>query len=111
MGWNNETWLAGNGSLAYVWESDEPGIWDTYKEFNDSAKVSPLYGFSFDTQNVKTEITAITNVITKYKAVICAGYSEPEEAVTKMTEELNAAGIDRIIEEAQNQISDWRANQ
>ena len=111
VGWNNETWLAGNGSLAYVWESDEPGIWDTYKEFNDSAKVSPLYGFSFDTQNVKTEITAITNVITKYKAVICAGYSEPEEAVTKMTEELNAAGIDRIIEEAQNQISDWRANQ
>lgn len=111
VGWNNETWLAGNGSLAYVWESDEPGIWDTYKEFNDSAKVSPLYGFSFDTQNVKTEITAITNVITKYKAVICAGYSEPEEAVTKMTEELNAAGISRIIEEAQNQISDWKANQ
>lgn len=111
VGWNNETWLAGNGSLAYVWESDEPGLWDRYKEFNDSAVVSPLYGFTFDTQNVKTEITAITNVITKYEAVICAGYSEPEEAVSQMVEELNAAGINNIIEEAQTQIADWKANQ
>lgn len=111
VGWNNETWLAGNGSVAYVWESDEPGLWERYTEFNDSAAVSPLYGFTFDTENVKTEITAITNVISKYEAVICAGYSEPEEAVAQMVDELNAAGINSIIEEAKSQIADWRANQ
>lgn len=111
VGWNNETWLAGNGALSYVWESDEADLWDRYTEFNDSAEVSPLYGFTFDTQDVKTEITAIANVITKYKSVICAGYSEPEEAVAQMVDELNAAGINHVIEAAQSQIADWQENQ
>lgn len=111
VGWNNETWLAGNGFLAYTWESDPSDIWDQYTVFNDSATVSPLYGFTFDTSNVKTEITAITNVITKYNAVICAGYSEPEEAVAQMVSELKESGIDRIIEEATNQITTWKAAQ
>lgn len=111
VGWNNETWLAGNGALAYAWESDSADIWKQYEEFNASAVPSPLYGFTFDTTNVKTEITAITNVIKKYKAVICAGYSEPEEAVAQMVSELQAAGIDNIIKEAEAQINAWRSNQ
>lgn len=110
VGWNNETWLAGNGSLAYVWESDPADIWKQYEEFNASAVTSPLYGFSFDPANVKTEITAITNVISKYKAVICSGYSEPKEAVEQMSSELKDAGIDRIIKEASDQIIAWKAN-
>lgn len=111
VGWNNETWLAGNGALAYAWESDSADIWKQYEEFNASAVPSPLYGFTFDTTNVKTEITAITNVIKKYKAVICAGYSEPEEAVAQMVSELQAAGIDNIIKEAEAQINTWKSNQ
>ncbi|NJP41534.1 ABC transporter substrate-binding protein [Oscillospiraceae bacterium HV4-5-C5C] len=109
VGWNNETWLAGNGSLAYAWESDPVDIWQQYQTFNDSATVSPLYGFTFDTSNVKTEITAITNVISKYKAVICSGYSDPESSVKQMVDELNSAGIANIITEAQAQISNWKA--
>ena len=110
VGWNNETWLAGNGSLAYVWESDPADIWEQYEEFNASAVQSPLYGFTFDTANVKTEITAIANVIQKYEAVICAGYSEPEEAVAQMVSELQAAGIERVMEEAGTQIEVWKSN-
>ncbi|MDO4284776.1 MAG: DUF3502 domain-containing protein [Eubacteriales bacterium] len=51
------------------------------------------------------------NVISKYEAVICAGYSEPEAAVAQMVEELQAAGIERIIEEASSQIAEWKAGQ
>lgn len=108
VGWNNETWLAGNGAMAHVWESDASGLWDRYLDFNSSAVVSPVYGFTFDTSNVKTEITAITNVIMKYKAVICAGYSDPETAVAQMVSELESAGINNIIDEANAQIVVWR---
>lgn len=107
VGWNNETWLAGNGSLAHVWESDPSDIWEQYKSFNDSATVSPLYGFTYNAESVKTEITAIANVISKYKSVICAGYSEPKEAVLQMVSELEAAGINNVIEDAKNQIESW----
>ena len=110
VGWNNETWLAGNGSLSYVWESDPPTIWNDYLAFNDSAIISPLYGFTFDSSEVKTEIAAITNVIDKYEAVICAGYSEPDKAVPQMIKELEAAGIQEIIKNAQAQVDSWRSN-
>lgn len=110
VGWNNETWLAGNGSLAYVWESDEPGLWEKYLEFNNSGTISPLFGFTFDAANVKSEITAVQNVINKYESVICAGYSEPNASVTKMVSELDAAGINKIIEEAKAQIETWKSS-
>jgi putative aldouronate transport system substrate-binding protein len=110
VGWNNETWLAGNGSLAYVWESDEPGLWDKYLEFNNSGTVSPLFGFTFDAANVKSEISAVQNVINKYESVICAGYSDPSTSVAKMVSELEAAGINRIIDEAEAQIEKWKSS-
>lgn len=110
VGWNNETWLAGNGSLAYVWESDEPGLWEKYLEFNNSGTISPLFGFTFDAANVKSEITAVQNVINKYESVICAGYSEPNASVTKMVAELDAAGINKIIDEAKTQIDTWKSS-
>lgn len=109
VGWNNETWLVGNGALAHVWESDPPTIWKDYEEFNASATVSPLYGFTFDTSNVKTEITAITNVIQKYQKVIYAGYSDPEESVKKMLDELDSAGIGNVIDDAKKQVEEWKA--
>lgn len=109
VGWNNETWLAGNGSLAHVWESDPPTIWKDYQTFNDSAVVSPLYGFTYDSSNVKSEVAAISNVIDKYEAVICAGYSEPEKAVKQMVDELNDAGIQNVMKDAQSQIDNWKA--
>lgn len=107
VGWNNETWLVGNGSLAHVWESDPPTIWKDYDEFNASAVVSPLYGFTFDTSEVKTEITAITNVLEKYQKVIYAGYADPEESVQKMLDELESAGIRNVIDAANKQINEW----
>lgn len=111
VGWNNETWLTGNGALAYVWESDPADIWEEYQKLNDSAKLSPLYGFTFDSTAVKSEITAITNAITKYRLVINAGYSDPVEALQKMNDELVDAGINRIIDEANAQVEAWKANQ
>lgn len=111
VGWNNETWLAGNGSLAKVWESEPADIWEQYNTFNESATKSPLFGFTYDTANVKNEISAISNVITKYKAVICAGYSEPKETVEKMVSELEAAGIQKVMDDAAAQIEAWRAQQ
>ncbi len=110
VGWNNETWLAGNGSLSHVWESDPPTIWKDYLAFNDSAKVSPLYGFTYDSSNVKTEIAAISNVIDKYEAVICAGFTDPDKSVKQMVDELNSAGMQKIIEDAQKQVDSWRAS-
>lgn len=110
-GWVNETWLTGNGSLAYAWETDPEDIWDVYKEYNDGAQFSPAYGFSYDSSNVKTEITAVQNVLDKYTATIYSGMSDPATTVDEFNKELESAGINVIVEDVQKQLDDWSAAQ
>lgn len=107
VGWNNETWLVGNGALGYVWETDDPDIWEQYKDLNENSVKSCIFGFTFDPSNVKTQVTAIQNVVSKYGATIGCGYADPEESVAKFVEELEAAGINDVIEEAKTQIQAW----
>lgn len=85
------------------------GIYEAYKEYNDSAPVSPLYGFVYDNSNVKNEITAISNVLAKYEAVIGCGLAEPEETVAKLLKELDAAGIQNVINDVQSQVDAWES--
>lgn len=110
VGWGNELWLCGNGSVGYAWETDPENVYEKFTEYNDTAQESPLYGFIYDTTNVKNEITAITNVTDKYKAIIENGDADPSTTLPQFNEELKSAGIDNIIEDMQKQVDEWLAN-
>lgn len=111
VGWTNEIWLTGNAPVGLSWETDPDDIWEQYAEFNDNATVSPAYGFTFDSSNVRTEITAVQNVLDKYTAMIYSGLADPEEAVAQFNSELEAAGMQNIVDEAQSQLDAWSAEQ
>ncbi len=111
VGWSNEMWLSGNASVGYAWETDPEDVFTKYAEFNDTARKSPLYGFVYDSSNVRNEITGISNVESKYKAIIENGDADPETTVAAFNEELKAAGIDTIIEDMQAQVDEWLAAQ
>ncbi len=110
VGWSNESWLTGNASIALAWETD-PDMWTNYREFNENAVVSPSYGFVFDAENVRNEITAVSNVLSQYSSVILSGLSNPEESVPAFLADLETAGMQRIVDEAQAQLDAWAAEQ
>lgn len=95
-----------NQSIGYVWEGNDPSIWEEYKEFN-SAEPLISTGFVFDNANVLTEITALTNVRDKYMDAIGAGAVDPAEAIPEMNEELEKAGLSTVIEEKQKQLDEF----
>ena len=97
-------------SVGYAWETDPENVYEKFTEYNDTAQESPLYGFIYDTTNVKNEITAITNVTDKYKAIIENGDADPSTTLPQFNEELKSAGIDNIIEDMQKQVDEWLAN-
>ena len=109
VGWLNETWVCGNGAISHVWEIDPVTIWDDYRDLNENAIVSPIYGFVYNIDKVKNEITAVDNVISKYRAIIDSGYAEVDASLEKFNSELEAAGIQKIIDDAQAQIDAWLA--
>ena len=66
-------------------------------------------GFSFDSTSVKTEFTALTNVVQKYQMSLEWGFVDPETELPKFQEELKKAGIEKYIAEKQKQLDSWAA--
>lgn len=79
------------------------------KALNESATMSPVLGFAFDTTNVADKLTACIEIYNRYKAELLTGTLDPEEQVTAMMEEMRSNGFDDIVTEAQAQIDAYFA--
>ncbi len=101
------TWLQPNQFIGHVWEGSEPDIWDQQREFNNTAQKSVAFGFTYDSLPVTNEVTACTNVVSKYNKALLCGALEPESTLAQFNEELYAAGLQNIIDEKQAQLDAW----
>ena len=78
--------------------------WDEVKALNAAAKPSVLLGFTMDTAKVETEVAQCKAVYEKYKSILLTGAQDPRELVKQLRSELDAAGFEAIMTEAQAQI-------
>ena len=101
----------GNLFITYTLDSEPETKWEEFKQFNDSAETSPLLGFKFDTTPVTNELAAINNVMEEFKATIYSGSVDIDEYLAKLNDKLKAQNIDKVIEEAQKQLDEWKAAQ
>ncbi|MDO5425046.1 MAG: ABC transporter substrate-binding protein [Eubacteriales bacterium] len=102
-------WELPNQFLTYVWEGNNPDLWEEMKEFNNSAVVSSASGFTFNSENVLNQITAVQNIYNEYQASIELGFVDPETAIPEMNDKMMAAGLQDIIDEKQAQLDEWAA--
>jgi putative aldouronate transport system substrate-binding protein len=108
VGYNlNLPWMFGNQFNSYIWKSDDPTIWDQYKEFNSSAEPSLALGFLFNPENVKNELAATNNVVSQYQGALYSGSVDPEKVIPEFVSKLKSAGMDKIIAEKQRQLDEW----
>jgi len=110
VGYIRVAWGWPNQQISYIWNGASENLWSDLKEFNETAAISPAKGFSFDNSNVVNEIAACKNVTNKYCAALECGTLDPAEALPQFLKELEANGIDRIIDEKQRQLDEWAAN-
>lgn len=102
-------WVQGGLFNTYVLDNEPLDKWATFKEFNDASVEAPTFGFDFDSEPVSTELSGFRNILDEFGASLYTGSVEPSEYIPKMTEKLQASGIDRVIEEMQSQIDTWKA--
>jgi len=103
------TFSLGNVMLTYLNQGDPDNKWEEYESFNDNSAQAPTLGFNFDTANVATELAAVQNVKSEFWSALMTGTVDPEEYLPKAIEKFKAAGLDKIIVEAQRQLDEWRA--
>jgi putative aldouronate transport system substrate-binding protein len=66
-----------------------------------------VLGFAFVQDNVKTEMSQITNVTSEMYLPLIEGMADVDVALPKLQKSLKDAGIDKVIAEAQKQIDEW----
>ena len=59
--------------------------------------------------NVSTEVAGIRNVLDEFGKSLYTGSVDPEEYLPQLEKKLEATGIDKVIDEMQKQIDEWKA--
>ncbi|WP_123042913.1 ABC transporter substrate-binding protein [Cohnella candidum] len=108
---HDNQWQLGNQMLNYTRVGEDPNKYQNYEQFNEMVKSqpSPLFGFVFDPEPVKNELIAVGKVQSTYDPGFKSGQLDPAVDLPKMISKLKAAGMDKIVAEAQKQVDAWRA--
>lgn len=102
-------WMFGNQFNGYYISDIQVGVWEQTKALNDSAQASPLIGFSFNPEPVKTEIAATSTVWKQYQDIFSNGLDDSAKLLPQFLEKMKKSGADKIIAEKQRQIDEWKA--
>ncbi|SCW61053.1 putative aldouronate transport system substrate-binding protein [Paenibacillus tianmuensis] len=108
-GYSMPSFTLGNMFLLNRFPKDPADKWEQYDKFNKSAKNAPLLGFQFDSSKVENELAAVKSVSEEFKKAFETGSVEPSEVLPKAIDKLKAAGINKVMDEAQKQLDAWRA--
>lgn len=103
--------IVGSESLQYQLEGiNWSDVELKLKENKDTAR-SPYFGFIFDQSEVKTQISAVNNVVSQYLPALVSGSVDPGEIIPKFVNALKDAGAQAIIDSKQKQLDAWLAAQ
>lgn len=97
----------GNFFLMYPTEGTNPESLEWELEQNKTAKTSPAMGFTFDSSSVKTQYSAVKNVISQYLPGLICGSLDPDTEIEKFVNALKDAGYEDILKAKQEQLNEW----
>ena len=110
-GYNMPSYSLGNHFILDLYKDDPKDKWDKFKEFNASAVKAPSLGFKFNSDSVRSELAAITNISQEFYPALATGSVDPEEYLPKFNEKLKEAGVEKVLTEIQKQFDDWKSSQ
>jgi putative aldouronate transport system substrate-binding protein len=102
-------WMFANQFNTLLAKTEDPEKWTKFKEYNSNALVSPILGFTFNTEPVKTKVAALTSVRRQFMPGLETGKSDPAVMLPKFTDKLKQAGMDDVLKEMQKQVDAFLA--
>ena len=104
-------WNTGNNWILYINENVTDEQIAQSKKDLETAKESPALGFIFNTDSVKSEISAITNTMQQFDTAINTGTVDPEKAIPELMEKLKSEGAyQKVLDEMQKQYDEFLKN-
>lgn len=107
----NWSYQYGNTMNQYRLSGKQEDYAEQVDTLNRSAKTGVIFGFAFDNANVTTEMASCSAILDNYKKGFYNGvYEDVEATLAEMNNELYAAGLQTILDEAQSQLDAWFAS-
>lgn len=85
----------------------DPDQWNKVYEGYKDAKQSDTRGFSFDGESTEAERTAIYAIWTTHYSELVTGTIDPDVAMKEISEQMYAAGLQLVLDEAQRQLDEY----
>ena len=89
---------------------NDPDQWDKvfegYKEYGIRSKSK---GFVYDQSRKEDIIATINAIYLNYSTDLVTGTSDPDVAIPKMKAEMEAAGLDELLEDIQSELDKYLA--
>ncbi|MHC5373392.1 ABC transporter substrate-binding protein [Enterococcus sp. LJL120] len=104
-------WNTGNNMILYTADTVTDEMIAERDQSIENAESSPILGFNVKTDDFKTELTNIMNVMNRYRANLNTGSIDPEENLPKLIDALEEAGWSDVQEKMQAQLDEFVANQ
>lgn len=101
-------WVQGGLFNTYVLTTEPIDKWNEFRIYNNSSQRASTFGFAFDSEKVLFHILELDNVMGEFVAPLYTGSVDPMVYVPKLNKKLKEAGIDKVIEEAQRQLDEWK---
>jgi putative aldouronate transport system substrate-binding protein len=114
--WQLTSWFSQNASGATIpllsSTDDDQNKMVEIADQNARAKTSVMMGFSMDmsSQQLVTDLNNCKQIWEKYNADLLGGMGDPAQLRQQAIADLNAAGLQRVITEAQKQVDAWSRN-
>ncbi|MDP9698642.1 ABC transporter substrate-binding protein [Paenibacillus polysaccharolyticus] len=105
------TGIVGSESLQYQLEGVNWSDVELKLKENKETERSPYFGFIFDPSEVKTQMSAVTNVVNQFLPALVTGVLDPDATIPQFVKALNDAGASDIIASKQKQLDEWIAQQ
>ena len=106
------TWRFGMGNIFVLTPRNTDGAdyFTGFNAYNQAGIPTALLGFVFNSEPVAAEMAALTGVVEEFRPTITVGALDLETAVPAYLAALQANGIDRVLEELNNQVQEFLAN-
>lgn len=102
-------WMVPDLFLTDVPEGYPADLWEQTKAFNSQAIKAGDVGFVFDPSTVMQEYTEVVEIYNCYRPILENGLLDTQQVLNRMNEEMEAAGIQKIIDEKNSQFTRWKA--
>lgn len=102
------SWMVGNQLNNYLLDNEADNKYEEYVTFNETAEQSPLLGFTFNPDPVKTEVASYSTIIEQYRDILRTGPVDPVKALNERNEKIDKSGHQKIVEEVQKQLDAWK---